>query len=87
MSGNDKIKVEFNARPDGYGFIYGKAKRGDEIIDVNVIPPKAEWDGDMVLKGYEPESDKYLVLVEGEIIAKVGRREDIGQAVFPAIEK
>jgi hypothetical protein len=87
MSGNEKIKVEFNARPDGYGFIYGKAKRGDEIIDVNVIPPKAEWDGDMVLKGYEPEDGNYQVLVEGEVVARVEKREDIGQAVFPAIEK
>lgn len=87
MSGNEKIKVQFNALPDGYGFLYGTATNGDETIHVNVIPPKAEWDGDMVLQGYEPEDGKYQVLVEGEVVAKVERREDIGQAVFPALEK
>ncbi len=78
-----KSRVQFNlsAEPDGYGFYYGQAQMGDDVCQVNVLPPADQWDGDIKLEGYEPDEKAWIIYADSEEIARVESREDIAMAV------
>ena len=38
-----------STRVDGYGFHYGTLVAGDQSFNINVLPPKTAWQGDVVL--------------------------------------
>lgn len=80
------INWTLNKRPDGFGFVYGVASRGDEVVRVNVLPPLAEWVGDTVLEGYEPEAGVWKVYADGELVARVEREELLADAMLPLLD-
>ena len=83
MSG--KVEVKLSARPDGYGFFYGEARLGDAFCRVNVLPPAPLWDGNMQLENHPPDPEQWIIYVDGEEIARVKRREDLGAAMLPRL--
>lgn len=51
------VDLQLNARPDGYGFLYGMARLTDGTrYRVNVLPPLGQWRGDVKLEGYGARS-------------------------------
>ncbi|MGD9670778.1 MAG: hypothetical protein AB7U75_17320 [Hyphomicrobiaceae bacterium] len=72
-----KIEIDLKARPDGYGFEYGVARRGGRILNINVMPPQAHWDGDFELEGYEPHPTDWVLYIEGEEVARLQERAGI----------
>jgi len=68
--------------PDAYGFLYGEvvSERG-ETLRVDVMPPEAEWRGQVRLEGFEPHATEWVVFVEGEEIARVSSQNEISGVV------
>ena len=71
------MALKLNERPDGYGFLYGTLTHGEQSHNVNVLPPKPEWRGDVVLPGYEPHATDWIVFLDGTEYARVRRRQDL----------
>lgn len=56
------MTLNCNPRPDSWSFRYGRHIAPDETVtEINVMPPKAEWDRDLVLPGYEPHARDWVV--------------------------
>lgn len=66
-----KGKLHLKTRPDGYGYIYGVWVRGDETVRVDIMPPRAHWDGDVMLPDGAPHATDWVVYANGEEIARV----------------
>jgi hypothetical protein len=75
------VDLKLNPEPDGYGFLYGTLSDGDETHRVDVLPPVTHWCGHIKLPNYEPHATDWIVYVNGEEIAHVSRREDLGAMV------
>ena len=75
------VDLKLSPNPDGYGFHYGTVDVDGEVLRVNVLPPIALWKGDMKLPKYQPHETDWIVFVNGEEIARVRRREDLGELV------
>ena len=82
-----KVEVKLSTRPDGYGFYYGEARLGHTSCRVNVLPPVPLWDGDMKLENHQPDPEHSIIYVDGEEIARVKRREDLGAAMVPRLTR
>jgi len=64
--------LKLNERPDGYGFLYGEfIDDKGERHNVNVMPPRRAWDGDIQLEGYEPQENEWIIYVAGKEAARV----------------
>ena len=76
-------RLVLNPEPDGFGFLYGRLEVADGTSHtVNVMPPIAEWRGDMKMDGaYAPHPTDWVVYVDGEKIARVARRDDLASAI------
>ena len=49
------VKINLEAEPDGYGFLYGDALVNDGAHhSINGLPPKRYWKGQIELEGQEP---------------------------------
>ena len=66
-----KGKLHLKTRPDGYGYIYGVWVRGEETVRVDIMPPRAHWDGDVMLPDRAPHARDWVVYANGEEIARV----------------
>ena len=66
-----KGKLHLKTRPDGYGYIYGVWVRGEETVRVDIMPPRAHWDVDMMLPDRAPHETDWVVYANGEEIARV----------------
>lgn len=73
-----KGKLHLKAQPDGYGFIYGVWVEGEESVRVDIMPPRAHWDGDMMLPGQEPHATDWVVFANGVEIARVKAENVMG---------
>lgn len=71
------ISIELKPMPDGFGFQYGIARQGGRILNINVMPPQAQWAGDFKLEGYEPHPSDWVLYVEGEEVARVQSRAEV----------
>lgn len=80
------MPLEFNRRPDGYGWLYGHLTdaAGNHLARVEVMPPVSEWAGDVVCPGYEPGVE-WVVYLDGEEVARVEHRSEIEAAVSGAV--
>ena len=74
---NDHVKLDLNPVPISYGFIYGQAHRDTGYHNVNVLPPKNRWYGQMKLDGYEPHETDWILYVDGEEVARVKERGSV----------
>ncbi len=81
-----KVLLDLNPVPDAYGFIYGQARRDDQLFDVNVLPPKSEWRGQVKLDGYTPDELDWIVYVDGEEVARVRERTAVEAALRNALQ-
>ena len=68
---NDKVTLDLKPMPDGYGFIYGEAYRGDDHHTINVLPPERYWQGQFRLEGHEPHETDWVLYIDGEEVARV----------------
>lgn len=79
---DDRLRLVLKSEPDGFGFIYGQIIDGDgESYRVDIMPPADRWRGDMRPSDGLPHPTDWVVLIDGEEIARVRRREDIDAAV------
>lgn len=81
-----KVHLDLKPVPDAYGFIYGRAQRGNDVFDVNVLPPKSQWRGQFKLDGYTPDEHDWILYVDGEEVARLRERTDIEGAVAGALK-
>jgi hypothetical protein len=72
-----EITVNLKTKPDGFGFIYGQAWRGDRTFTINVMPPQADWCGQPILDGYEPHASDWVFYIDGNDFGRVSGRPDI----------
>ncbi|KUO56042.1 MAG: hypothetical protein APF80_12440 [Alphaproteobacteria bacterium BRH_c36] len=80
-------RIELSSMPDGYGFIYGQAWRGEQHFNINVLPPVSQWSGQMRLPNYEPHATDWILYVDGEEIARVSEREAVEDMFQKALPK
>lgn len=66
-----KGKLHLSVRPDGYGFLYGAWIAGADSIRVDIMPPKAHWQGDLVLESCPPHHTDWVIYADGHEIARV----------------
>jgi hypothetical protein len=76
MSEHD-VTVNLKAAPDGYGFIYGQAWRGDRTFNINVMPPQAYWRGQRILDGYEPHASDWVFYIDGNEVGRLSGEPDL----------
>jgi hypothetical protein len=74
-------------RPDGFGFYQGDARRGDQVIRVNILPPAYLWQGDMQLDDHRPDPTHWKVYADGELIARIERQEEVAASLVPLLTK
>lgn len=70
--------LKLKERPDGFGFIYGEYQNHN----VNIMPPKSLWEGDMVLEGYEPHETDWVLYLDGEEIGRVTKQNQLTEALL-----
>ena len=70
--------LHLKTRPDGYGYIYGVWQDGEHSIRVDIMPPRALWDGDMMLPDRPPHETDWVVYADGEEIARVQAENVMG---------
>lgn len=44
----------------------GWVRLGEELCTINVLPPATEWQGDLILEGYEPAANRWIIYADGE---------------------
>lgn len=71
MTAHRKGKLHLSVRADGYGFLYGVWIVGAESIRVDIMPPKAHWQGDMLLATCPPHDTDWVIYADGKEIARV----------------
>ena len=77
-------RLSLNARPDGYGYLYGT------ILDdpgqshtVNIMPPIPHWNGDLKLSGDgAPHATDWVIYLDGEEIVRAKNRNDLEAAII-----
>ncbi len=72
-------KLELSEAPDGFGFLYDKLQHDDEQVTVNIMPLVQHWAGHKELKGFEPDSNEWMLYLDGEGSA-ASRRQTISTA-------
>lgn len=87
MSNDEKVELKLSNRPDGYGFFYGTASLGNELVNVSVMPPKDQWNGDMELEGYTPDPEQWILYADGNEIARVEAKTEIEEVLLPRLER
>ena len=80
---NPSITILLNHHPDGMGYLYGQLmSRDGEIYRVDIMPPEAEWSGDIRLTAaFAPHPTDWVVYLDGEELARVSRRDDLNTIV------
>ena len=74
--------LKLSERPDGYGFLYGQYKDDQGVShNVNVIPPERLWDGDFPLEGYEPHASEWIILVNGQEVARASEKTAVATMI------
>jgi hypothetical protein len=79
------VEIQLSDRPDGFGFFYGTARKGDAVVRVNILPPENLWQGDVMLGDGKPDPTHWQVFADGELIARIERQEDVGPAPVPLL--
>jgi len=82
-----QVRLRLSEQPDGLGFYYGDARLGDEVVRVNVLPPASQWRGQHKLDDHPPDPTRWKVFADGELIARVERRDDAPTALLPFLTK
>jgi len=77
-------RLSLNARPDGFGYLYGTVRDdAGQSHDVNIMPPIAHWHGDLKLSGNgAPHPTDWVVYLDGEEIARGRDRDDLKAAII-----
>jgi hypothetical protein len=50
-------------------------------VFVNVLPPTAEWRGQLYLQDLQPHETDWLIFVDGQEVARARRRDDLLEAL------
>ena len=61
------------------------ARRGDTVLQVNILPPAYLWAGDMRLDELKPDATHWKIYADGELIGRIEREEDVGAALVPLL--
>jgi hypothetical protein len=80
-----EVEIQLSSQPDGFGFFYGTARRGDTVVQVNILPPEHLWAGSLMLEEHRPDPTHWQVFADGELIARIARQEDVGAALVPLL--
>jgi hypothetical protein len=80
-----EVEINLSDEPDGFGFFYGTARRGDAVLRVNILPPMHLWQGDIMLDDAKPDPTHWQVFADGELLALIERQEDVGPALVPLL--
>lgn len=84
MSKDQKVELKLSDRPDGYGFFYGTASLGDEFVNVSVMPPKDQWNGDIELDGYKPYPKQWILMRMVMNLLALRQRPNLKTSYCPA---
>jgi hypothetical protein len=82
---NDNIEIRLSEQPDGFGFFYSEARKGDQVVRVNIMPPEYLWAGCIMLDEHRPDPKMWTVYADGQLIARIARQEDVGPALLPLL--
>jgi hypothetical protein len=80
-----EIEIHLSQQPDGFGFFYGTARRGETVVHVNILPPEHLWAGCIMLDEHKPDPTHWCVYADGELLARIERQEDVGAALVPLL--
>jgi hypothetical protein len=80
-----QVDIQLSSQPDGFGFYYGTARKGDAVVRVNVLPPAFLWAGDVQLDRFKPDATHWQVFADSELNARTERQEDVGAALVPLL--
>jgi hypothetical protein len=80
------IDIQLREQPDGYG-LSGTARRGDAVVQVDILPPAYLWAGDFKLHDQKLDPRMWQVFAGGEPIARIEREEDVGAALVPLLAR
>ena len=76
-----KLTLRLSSEPDGFGFYYGWAERDGEQVRVDVMPPEHLWRGDILLSDHRPDPMAWTVYADGQELARIGKLEELGNAL------
>lgn len=82
-----QVLLKLNPAPDTYGFLYGQARRGDELFNINVLPPRSQWRGHVKLTGFTPDEHDWIIYLDGEEVARAPRAAAVQGALKQALEQ
>lgn len=83
----NKPKLTLKPMPDGLGFLYGELVCGDDVYRVDIMPPEAEWCGDVRMKDHGPHPIDWVIYLNGKEIARVRARNDLETAISKALAR
>lgn len=69
-----ETKFVLKDTPDGFGFIYGVYRDGEDSHRVDILPPINHWNGDIQLSGYKPHKTDWILFIDGEEVARATSR-------------
>lgn len=76
------IVLKLKPEPDGFGFLYGTVSdRHGTVHRVDIMPPVAEWRGDIKMAEHGPHATDWVVYADGMEIARVRRREELPSGI------
>jgi hypothetical protein len=78
------IEIQLGEQPDGYG-LSGTARRGDTVVQVDILPPAYLWAGDFKLPDRKLDPRMWQVFAGGELLARIEWEEDVGAALVPLL--
>jgi hypothetical protein len=76
-----EVDIRLSARPDGFGFISGEARLGDQTIHICILPPEHLRQGDIAPDDVRPDTTHWQAFADGELIARIAREEDVGASL------
>lgn len=76
------IDLKISTVPDAYGFLYGTARAGAGVWNVNLLPPLPLWRGSTMIDAYAPDDSAWRVFLDGDEIARTSDRAEAEAAVL-----
>jgi hypothetical protein len=81
------IRLEIKPEPDGFGYYYGEAIHNGEVHAINLMPPKAQWRGQLAVKDHGPHPTDWVGYVAGEEVARGATRLELEMKIVTVLQQ